>query len=211
MKLRYLTITGLIILSLIVGLIFNSKTQAEQAAMVNKPAPDFSLKDAFGNQVKLSDFKNKIIVLEWVNFGCPFVRKHYGSNNMQSLQSEFTKKGVVWLSICSSAPGKQGNYSLSELPKAIKANNNHATAYLVDENGSVGKLYGAKTTPHMFVVDKSGTLVYAGAIDDTPGVDQAEIKTAHNYVREALELLLSGQKVKQQQTKSYGCSVKYAD
>lgn len=176
---------------------------------VGKPAPGFTLTDSNGKTHSLSDFKGKFVVLEWVNFDCPFVRKHYASGNMQELQKTYTGKGVVWLSICSSAPGKQGHFAGSELTDRIKEERAVPTAYLVDDDGTVGKRYEAKTTPHMFVISPEGTLLYAGAIDDTPSTDRDAIATAKNYVRSALDASLAGKPVAVSSTKSYGCSVKY--
>jgi glutathione peroxidase-family protein len=179
------------------------------SAEVGKPAPAFTLPDSNGKKTSLSDFKGKVVVLEWVNFDCPFVQKHYGSHNMQRLQEKYVGKGVIWLSINSSAAGRQGNYPGAKVNSLIKEHKAHQTAYLIDENGAVGHLYNAKTTPHMFVVDKSGNLVYAGAIDDKNSPDEADIKTAKNYVDAALEEVLAGKPVTTASTKSYGCSVKY--
>ena len=176
---------------------------------VGKRAPDFTLKDLSGEKHELSDLKGKFVVLEWVNFGCPFVRKHYGSENMQKLQKEFVEKGVVWLSICSSAPGKQGN----ETPDAAKSGfaqfGSGATAYLVDGDGKVGRLYNAKTTPEMYVVNPEGVLIYAGAIDDKPTPDPSTVAGSNNYVKAALNEATSGKTVSVPSTKPYGCSVKY--
>lgn len=176
---------------------------------VDQAAPNFTLTDINGKKVSLSDFKGKTVVLEWVNFDCPFVKKHYGSGNMQSLQKTYTEKNVVWLSICSSAPGKEGNFSAADVKSKIKERNAVPTHYLIDESGTVGKLYSAKTTPHMFVINKEGVLVYAGAIDDTPSTDKDDIKTAKNYVSATLDAVLSGKPVETKTTSSYGCSVKY--
>jgi peroxiredoxin len=176
---------------------------------VGKPAPDFSLADLSGKQHELSDYKGKYVVLEWVNFGCPFVKKHYGSQNMQKLQKEFVDKGVVWLSICSSAPGKQGNESPDAAAKGISKFGWAASAYLVDQDGKVGKLYQAKTTPDMFVVDPKGTLIYAGAIDDKPTPNPATVNGANNYVKAALTEATAGKAVSVPSTKPYGCAVKY--
>lgn len=179
------------------------------APEIGKLAPDFTLKDTAGKEHSLADFKGKTVVLEWVNFGCPFVKKHYDSKNMQTLQKEAGEKGVVWLSICSSAPGKQGN----ETPDAGKTKaaeyGSSATAYLVDESGAVGKLYNAKTTPEMFIINPEGTLVYMGAIDDNRSPDPAVIPNSKNYVKAALDETLSGKPVSAVSTQSYGCSVKY--
>jgi peroxiredoxin len=179
------------------------------APQVGKPAPNFSLKDLSGKEHKLSDFKGKYVVLEWVNFGCPFVRKHYGSENMQKLQKEFTDKGVVWLSICSSAPGKQGNETPDAAKKGLAKFASDASAYLVDEDGKVGKLYNAKTTPQMFIVNPEGMLIYAGAIDDKPTPKPETVAVAKNYVKAALNEATSGNPVSIPSTKPYGCSVKY--
>ncbi|MFZ0711018.1 MAG: thioredoxin family protein [Terrimicrobiaceae bacterium] len=176
---------------------------------VGKPAPNFTLKDLSGQSHELSDFKGKYVVLEWVNFGCPFVKKHYGSKNMQKLQKEFVDKGVVWLSICSSAPGKQGNETPDAAKSGLAEFGSAATAYLDDEDGTVGKLYQAKTTPDMFVVNPEGVLIYAGAIDDKPTPDPSTVAGANNYVRAALEEATAGKAVSVPSTKPYGCSVKY--
>ncbi|MCX6969849.1 MAG: thioredoxin family protein [Verrucomicrobia bacterium] len=180
-------------------------------AEVGEPAQNFTLKSAAGKEVSLSDFKGKVVVLEWTNPGCPFVKKHYGSGNMQKLQKDATAKGVVWLSICSSAPGKQGNMSAGDAAKASAENGSAATAYLLDEDGKVGQLYGAKRTPEMYVINKDGTLVYHGAIDDKKTPDPADIAGAKNYVAAALDDVLAGKPVSTPQTEAYGCSVKYGE
>lgn len=172
-------------------------------------APAVKLKDSHDKQVSLDDYKGKIVVLEWVNFDCPFVKKHYDSGNMQKLQKTYTGKGVVWLSINSSAPGRQGNYDGKKINELLTEKKATPTAYLFDPTGEVGKAYGAKTTPHMFVIDKQGSVIYAGAIDDHPGVDATEISASKNYVQQALDEALAGKQVTTAATKSYGCSVKY--
>lgn len=179
------------------------------AAAVGSPAPKFTLTDVTGKKWSLSDQKGKVVVLEWFNHGCPFVKKHYGSGNMQKLQKEYTDKGVVWLAINSSAEGKQGNAAPADHDKLFREKNASPTAVLLDEDGSVGKAYGAKTTPHMYVISKNGKLVYAGAIDDKSGFEQSEIDSAKNYVKAALDELLSGKPVTVAETKPYGCPVKY--
>jgi peroxiredoxin len=176
---------------------------------VGKPAPNFSLKDLSGKEHDLSDFKGKYVVLEWVNFGCPFVKKHYGSENMQKLQKEFVDKGVVWLSICSSAPGKQGNETPDAAKKGLEQYGSVASAYLSDKDGKVGKLYNAKTTPEMFIVNPEGVLIYAGAIDDKPTPKPETVAGANNFVKAALNEATSGKPVSVPSTKPYGCSVKY--
>ncbi len=184
---------------------------AARAEVVNgQPAPDFELKDSAGQAHKLSGFKGKYVVLEWVNHGCPFVVKHYDSQNMQGLQKESTGKGVVWLSICSSAEGKQGYNTAGEWQKVNQEKGFAGSALLLDTDGTVGRQYGAKTTPHMYVVNPEGTLIYQGAIDDKPSTDQDDIPGAKNYVRAALAEAMAGQAVSQGQTKPYGCGVKYA-
>lgn len=177
------------------------------APEVGKPAPDFTLKDSSGADVSLADFKGKTVVLEWFNEGCPFVKKFYNSGTMQGLQKAATDDGVVWLSIVSSAPGKQG-YLDADAAVAKKEEIN-STALLIDSDGSVGKLYNAKTTPEMFVVNGEGTLVYMGAIDDQPNPDPGTIEGATNYVTAALNSLKAGEPIAKPATKSYGCSVKY--
>lgn len=195
----FLIIAGLALLS---GLAFAD-------VQINTPAPNFTLKAADGREYSLSDFQGKFVVLEWTNFDCPFSKKHYSSGNMQSLQNEELKKGVVWLTINSSAEGLQGYFSSEEINERIRQNNASPTAYLIDSDGKVGKRYGAKTTPHMFVINPEGMLIYQGAIDDKPTFDSADTASAKNYVREALQEAMLGQSVSVPETKSYGCSVKY--
>lgn len=180
-------------------------------ATVGEKAPDFTLPAADGGDKSLSSFAGKITVLEWHNKGCPFVKKHYESGNMQALQKEFTAKDVVWLTINSSAPGKQGHESAADALATAKADGAASTHVLLDEKGEVGKLYGATTTPAMYVIDKDGKLAYAGAIDDNASPDPETIKDAKNYVRAAIEALQAGKPVEVSSTKSYGCGVKYAD
>lgn len=192
---------------LIAAVAINS--QAAAKAEVGQAAPDFTLTDANGKTHSLSDFKGKYVVLEWVNFGCPFVKKHYGSGNMQKLQAAYTKKDVVWLSICSSAPGKQGFYNGEELTNAISDHDVKASAYLIDADGKVGQMYEAKTTPNMYIINPKGQLVYAGAIDDTPSVDPADIPNSTNYIAAALDAAMNGKEIAVKATQPYGCSVKY--
>jgi peroxiredoxin len=179
------------------------------ALETGKAAPDFSAKASSGKTVKLSDYKGKTVVLEWLNYGCPFVGKHYQSKNMQGLQKKYTDEGVVWLSVISSAPGKQGHSDAKQAEADRASHGSAATAILLDEKGEVGRLYGAMATPHMYVIDTSGKLVYQGAIDDKPSTDLADVKTATNYVSAALEATKAGKPVAVTQTKAYGCSVKY--
>jgi hypothetical protein len=182
---------------------------ARAAAMVGQPAPAFTLSDSSGARHSLSDLRGKLLVLEWVTFECPFVGKHYGSGNMQKLQKTYTGQGVVWLSINSSAQGKQGYFAPARINELMKEKGASPTAYLIDADGGVGRAYGAKTTPHMYVIDAKGTLIYAGGIDDTPSTDQADVATAKNLVRAALDEALAGKPVSVATSTPYGCSVKY--
>jgi hypothetical protein len=182
---------------------------AADSATVGQPAPNFTLTDSQGAKHDLSSLKGKFVVLEWVNYECPFVQKHYGSGNMQKLQKAYTGKGVVWLSVNSSAPGKQGNYEPADINAKVKASGASPSAYLIDADGTVGKTYGAKTTPHMYVIDAKGTLVYAGGIDDKPSTDQSHIATAKNFVAAALDEAMSGKPVTTASSRPYGCGVKY--
>ena len=182
---------------------------AHAGVEVGKPAPDFTLTGCDGQSVSLADHKGKVVVLEWVNHGCPFVVKHYDSGNMQKLQKDATGKGVVWLSICSSAPGKQGHMSAADASKACEKKGAAATAYLLDESGEVGRLYGAKRTPEMYVIDANGILVYHGAIDDKKSTDPKDIEGATNHITATLDEVLAGKPVSLPKTEAYGCSVKY--
>lgn len=182
---------------------------AALAAKVGEPAPAFTATDSNGKQVSLAQFKGKYVVLEWHNQGCPFVVKHYGSGNLPKLQKEWTAKGVVWLAIISSAPGKQGFVDGKGANRDMQAHSAAPTATLLDPKGEVGRLYGAKTTPHMFVIGPQGQLIYNGAIDDKSSADPADIPGARNYVAQALTEAMSGRPVSQPTTPPYGCSVKY--
>lgn len=176
---------------------------------VGKPAPHFTSTDALGKNVSLSDFKGKLVVLEWSNPGCPFVKKHYESGNMQKLHAYAKEKGVVWLTINSSAEGKQGHMNPVEAKAFVESTRHQAAHYLLDGEGKIGRLYGAKNTPHMFVIDSAGNIAYMGAIDDKPSTDQADIPGAKNYVMEALDSLMQSKPVETVSTQPYGCSVKY--
>ena len=179
------------------------------APQVGQPAPEFTLTDSNGKSHNLSDFKGKFVVLEWLNHGCPFVKKHYDGGNMQGLQKEFTGKDVVWLSIVSSAPGKQGHMSPEETNKTKEEKGSAATAILNDEDGTVGKLYDAKVTPELYVINPEGTLIYAGAIDDKKSVEPADVAGAKNYVKQALDEAMAGKPVSEPITEAYGCGIKY--
>lgn len=181
----------------------------EADAEIGKPAPDFSGKDTQGKTHSLSTYKGKIVVLEWLNHQCPFVRKHYDGKKMQELQKTYSQKGIIWLSVISSAPGKQGYCTPEEADRLTEENDASPTAVILDSEGEIGRLYGAKTTPHMFIIDKSGKLVYDGAIDDIRSVRIDDLKTATNYVQKALDELLNSKEVSVQTSQPYGCSVKY--
>ncbi len=197
------------ILTLILFLSLTTSLIAENKAKIGEKAPDFTLTDSKGKTHKLSDFAGKYVVLEWINFDCPFVVKHYKSENMQKLQKEYKDKGVIWLSICSSAEGKQGHFDNDEINKRIKDYKAQMTAYLIDEDGTVGKLYDAKVTPHMYIINPEGKLIYQGAIDSIKSTDTEDVKKAKNYVRLALDAALIGKTIETKTTVPYGCSVKY--
>lgn len=182
---------------------------AESTAELGKQAPNFTLTDSKGITHNLSDFKGKYVVLEWINFDCPFVKKHYDGDNMQNLLKAYRDKGVVWLSICSSAPEKQGNFDNAEINKRIASLKANMNAYLIDADGKVGKMYGAKTTPNMYVISPSGELIYAGAIDSIKSTDKEDVAKAENYIKSALDEAMSGKAIKTKSTQPYGCSVKY--
>ncbi|NJN46097.1 MAG: thioredoxin family protein [Candidatus Competibacteraceae bacterium] len=176
---------------------------------VGKPAPEFVGVDSNGVSHKLSDFRGSTVVLEWTNHECPFTQKHYRTGNMQTLQKESTAQDIVWLSVVSSAPGKQGHVTPEQANELTESRQAAPTAVLLDADGTIGRLYGARTTPHMYVIDPEGTLVYMGGIDDKPTADSADIEGAKNYVRVALNALSGGQPVESSVTRPYGCSVKY--
>jgi peroxiredoxin len=182
---------------------------AAEGPRVGSMAPDFVGTDSNGKSIALKDLRGRIVVLEWSNNQCPFVGKHYRSGNMQALQKESTQKGIVWLTVLSSAPGEQGNVSAAEANELTRSRGAAPTAVVLDPSGIIGRAYGARTTPHMFVIDKTGTLAYMGGIDDKPTTDVADIPTAKNYVRLALTAVISGTPVQDPITRPYGCSVKY--
>ncbi|MFC3229087.1 redoxin domain-containing protein [Marinibaculum pumilum] len=182
---------------------------AEAAPEVGKPAPTFTGTNLEGQEIALADLKGKTVVLEWTNHQCPYVEKHYGTGNMQALQKAATGKGVTWISIVSSAPGLQGHVSAAEA-RALTAERDAAPSEVVlDPDGTIGRLYGARTTPHMFVINPDGTLVYAGGIDDKPTARWSSVENANNYVRMALADLEAGRSVGTPTARPYGCSVKY--
>jgi len=179
------------------------------AARVGEPAHDFTATDTNGQVHKLSQYAGKYVVLEWHNRGCPYTQKHYDTGNMQRLQREWTARGVIWLTVISSAPGKQGYVTAADENAFLKEVNAAPTAVLLDPTGDLGHLYDAKTTPHMFIINPQGTLIYNGAIDDRPTTDHADINGAKNYVSLALTEALAGKPVSDPTTRPYGCSVKY--
>ncbi len=182
-----------------------------QAATVGQPAPHFSLIDVNGKTVKLSDFKGKTVVLEWTNPGCPFVRKHYQqSNNLPGLQKEATAKNTVWLAINSTEPGHADHLAPAKMGAWMVERGASVSATLMDADGKVGQAYGAKTTPHLYVVDAAGKLAYAGAIDSIASAKAEDIAKAQNYVRSALADMAAGKPVATPTSPPYGCSVKYA-
>ncbi|WP_295457227.1 thioredoxin family protein [uncultured Thiodictyon sp.] len=179
------------------------------APQVGQPAPPFAVADTAGKTWSLADLKGKKVILEWTNDGCPYVRKHYGSGNMQTLQREVTAAGTVWLTVISSAPGTQGYVTPAEANRLTAERKAAPTAVLLDPAGTLGRAYGAKTTPHLYVIDATGTLVYMGGIDDRPTTDPADIPGARNYVRQAIADLDAGRPLTDPLTRPYGCSVKY--
>jgi len=179
------------------------------AAEVGKQAPAFTANNTNGQKVSLSDYKDKIVVLEWTNFDCPFVKKHYSSKNMQKLQTEYTEKGIVWMTVNSSAEGKQGQLEPSKLAEKVAEQGGKPSEILVDTDGAVGKAYDAKVTPHMMIISKDGSLVYSGAIDSTPSTDAADIESAKPLFADALNAVIAGKKVTNSKNKPYGCGVKY--
>jgi alkyl hydroperoxide reductase subunit AhpC len=184
-------------------------TAANAASTVGLPAPAFTATDSNGKTVSLSDYVGKYVVLEWSNDGCPFVRKHYGSGNMQSLQKEFTAKGVIWLTVISSAPGKQGYVDGPTANRLSVERGAAPTDVLLDPQGTLGHLYDAKTTPDLFVVDPKGKLVYAGGIDSIASTDPEDIPKADPYFETALTEALAGKPISKPVTRPYGCSIKY--
>ena len=182
---------------------------AADSPPVGAAAPDFNLSDPAGKTHSLSEYKGKYVVLEWFNPDCPFVKKHYGSGNMQKLQSEYTGKGVVWLSIDSNAPGLEGNLTPEQAQKVMKDWNTKQTALLLDPEGKAGRAYNARNTPHMFVINPVGKIVYEGAIDSKATPNPADIPSSTNYVKAALDESMGGKSVSNSNTRPYGCSVKY--
>jgi len=182
---------------------------AQAAPEIGKPAPDFTLTDTSGNEHSLADFQGKVVVLEWLNHSCPFVVKHYAEGNMQGLQEKYTGKDVVWLSINSTNPDHKDYKDPDASNAATGKHGAKPTAVLLDEDGTVGQMYGARTTPHMYVINSEGKLAYMGAIDSVKSTDPADIQDATNYVAKALDSLMAGEEVDPAVTEPYGCGVKY--
>ncbi|MDQ8193981.1 thioredoxin family protein [Coraliomargarita sp. SDUM461004] len=196
-------------LSLVLAATFLWTTTLNAAVEVGAQAPDFTLTDTTGKQHRLSDFTGQYVVLEWTNRHCPFVMKHYGEGDMQALQESMTADGVVWLQVISSAEGKQGYVTPAEGEVLRESQGMHSTAMLLDTSGSVGRQYDARTTPHMYLINPEGTLVYQGAIDSIKSARQSDIAKAKNYVKAAYESAKAGEPVEDATTVPYGCSVKY--
>ncbi|HXW17486.1 MAG TPA: redoxin domain-containing protein [Candidatus Acidoferrales bacterium] len=204
MKRRYLVFAAIVFAAF-------CALSAAWAARVGEPAPAFSASDSNGKSHSLAEYRGKFVVLEWTNRGCPYTQKHYNSGNMQRLQKEWTGRGVIWLTVLSSAPGKQGYLTASDENAYVKQVNASPTAVLLDPTGALGHLYDAKTSPHMFIISPEGTLIYDGAIDDRPTTDTADVNGAKNYVSLALSEAMAGKPVSVATSRPYGCSVKYAE
>jgi hypothetical protein len=196
-------------LALLATLVATVATTALATPEPGDAAPGFALNDIHGQKHSLADYKGKYVVLEWNNPGCPFVHKHYDSGNMPKLQQEERAKGVIWLTINSSAEGRQGAVPNDQIEQFLAQNHADPTAYLRDSDGTVGRLYGAKTTPHMFVIGPDGKLIYEGGIDNKPTPDPADIPGATNYVRAALDEAMAGKPVTVATSRPYGCGIKY--
>jgi peroxiredoxin len=181
-----------------------------RAAQVGSAAPGFALTDTNGRSVNLADYRGKLVVLEWTNHDCPFVRKHYNSGNMQALQKKWTDQGVVWLTLISSAPGTQGHVSPQQAVQLTTSRKAVPTAVLFDPKGGTGQAYAATVTPHMYVISPQGTLLYMGGIDDKPTTRLEDVKTAKPYVDIALQEIAAGKPVSTPVTRAYGCTIKYA-
>lgn len=195
--------------TIITSLIALTSAIGAHAVEIGKAAPAFAATVVTGKSISLADFKGKVVVLEWTNFECPFVRKHYGSGNLPKLQEQYTAKDVVWLTVNSSAAGKQGYLKADEMAARATKEGNKASHFLMDSDGKVGKAYNAKVTPHMFIIDKDGVLRYDGAVDSKATTDKADVETADKLFVNALDAVLAGKEVAQAKNKPYGCGVKY--
>jgi peroxiredoxin len=206
---RRMFVLGLCGAAMLAGLAAGVERASAQAR-IGAPAPAFTLTDSNGRALSLADHKGKTVVLEWTNHDCPYVGKHYRGNNMQALQKKWTAQGVVWLSVISSAPGEQGHVSPQQANKLTADRGAAPTAVLFDPTGKVGRAYGARTTPHMYVINGEGALVYMGGIDDKPSARIEDLKGARNFVEQALSELAQGKPVSMTGARAYGCSIKYA-
>ncbi len=193
----------------VIALAMSSAT-AIASPQVGTAAPDFAGKDTKGNTVKLSDLRGKTVILEWTNHGCPYVQKHYRTKNMQTLQQSTAADGIVWLTVISSSPGTQGYVTPAEADKLTATRGAAPSSVLLDPEGKIGRLYGAQVTPHMYIIKPDGTLAYKGAIDNKPTAQDADVKGALNYVKNALDQLSAGKAVDPAVTRAYGCAVKYS-
>lgn len=191
-------------------MLINATDSADRTgAVVGERAPDFSVVDAHGNVHNLSDYEGQYVILEWLNHGCPFVKKHYDGNNMQEMQRRYTEEGVIWLSVVSSAPGTQGYMEPDETIETMEAKNAAPTAILLDVDGTMGRAYDARVTPHMYIINPEGILEFNGAIDDKPTARLRDLEDAHNYVDAAMASLRNGEEVEVRTNTPYGCTVKY--
>ncbi|NBC67212.1 MAG: redoxin domain-containing protein [Bacteroidetes bacterium] len=195
--------------TLVVNLTTESEDRTAADATVGEQAPSFEVMGADGTMYSLSDFEGQYVILEWLNHGCPYIQKHYNGNKMQQLQEKYTDQGVVWLSVISSAPGTQGYMEAEEALQSIEEHGASPTTILLDPEGEMGRAYDARVTPHMFIIDPSGTVRYNGAIDDKPTSAASSLETAHNYIDAAMNSLMNGEEVETKTTTPYGCSVKY--
>jgi peroxiredoxin len=198
-----------VIVALLLGLLGILDSAAGAAPQIGQPAPDFTAVDTQGHPVRLSEYRGKTVVLEWTNADCPYTRKHYTSGNMQAVQSLAQKDGIVWLSVISSAPGKQGYVNGTAADELTRSRKAVPSAVLLDPNGAVAHLYNAKTTPHMFVIDKNGALQYMGGIDSIATTEESDIARAEPYLKEAMLAVAQGNPAPHPVTRPYGCSIKY--
>ena len=204
---RQMFIVGVALTAAAFGL---GSAPAQSGPRTGMKAPDFSVVNVDGKPQKLSDFAGKTVILEWTNHECPYVRKHYNSTTMQMLQKDMTNDGIVWLTVISSAPGEEGYADAAKAKELTKSRDAAPSNVLLDPKGKMGRAYGAQTTPHMYIIDAKGTLVYAGAIDNKPSASNSSLNGAKSYVRQAIAELKAGKPVSEAATKAYGCSVKYA-
>ncbi len=184
-------------------------TSAAAGPQIGAPAPGFTARDSKDRQHTLAAYRSKIVILEWTNHECPYTVKHYATGNMQALQEAAADAGAIWLSVVSSRPGAQGHIDGAQADQLTRGRKAQPTAVLLDPKGDLGKLYGARTTPHMYIINPTGKLVYMGAIDDQPSASHASIKNARNYVRDALAAMAAGRPIAAPSTRPYGCTVKY--